>query len=70
MIEDSFCNVFTETKEEAEIRDLWQCFFENIAIKERLNLVLQQKFLPRRIWHDLVEKVGDTSGHFGKKSSI
>ncbi len=46
------------SQEEKEIQNLWQCFFDSIAIKERLNLALQQKFIPKKYQQDLIEKLG------------
>ncbi len=43
---------------EENSQHLWQCFFAEIAVRERLNLALQQKFIPRKYWHDLIEKPG------------
>lgn len=45
-----------DAPEEATAQHLWQCFFDSIAIQERLNHSLQQQFMPKKYWQDLVEK--------------
>ncbi len=43
---------------EDSTQKLWQCFFDSIAVRERLNLALQQKFIPKKYWSDLTELPG------------
>jgi probable DNA metabolism protein len=38
-----------------EYQDLWKIFFENIAIKERINPKLQRNNLPLRFRKDMTE---------------
>ena len=44
--------------QEDSTQKLWQCFFDSIAVRERLNLALQQKFIPKKYWQDLTELPG------------
>lgn len=44
--------------QEDSTQKLWQCFFDSIAVRERLNLALQQKFIPKKYWSDLTELPG------------
>ncbi len=48
----------SDALEEGVAQHLWQCFFDSIAVRERLNLALQQKFIPKKYWQDLIEKPG------------
>ena len=34
----------------------WQTYFDHIAIQERENRLLQQHYVPLRIWKNLTEK--------------
>lgn len=43
--------------EEARWQKLWQEYFDSIAIASRTNLALQRRFLPRRYWKHLIEKI-------------
>lgn len=43
------------SKIETDYQQLWQTFFQNIAIKERKNPRLQKQFMPKRYWKYLVE---------------
>ena len=40
---------------ENTIQDLWKTFFNTIAIKERKNLKLQQNFMPKKYWNNILE---------------
>ena len=40
---------------EQEFEDLWQNFFETIAIKERENLKVQRSFMPKKYWNYILE---------------
>ncbi|MDO4288383.1 MAG: TIGR03915 family putative DNA repair protein [Eubacterium sp.] len=42
-------------QEEAHYRQLWQTFFDAIAIEARKNPKLQQSFMPKRYWKHLPE---------------
>ena len=42
--------------DEKEFQDLWRNYFSNLCIKERINLKLHAKLLPRRYWKYLTEK--------------
>ncbi|MEJ6949620.1 TIGR03915 family putative DNA repair protein [Natronospora cellulosivora (SeqCode)] len=44
------------TEDEAYYQELWQNFYENIAIKNRNNPRVQKQFMPKRYWKHLVEK--------------
>lgn len=35
--------------------DLWQTFFDTIAIKERINKKKQMSFMPKKYWHNIIE---------------
>lgn len=41
--------------DEKEYRRLWKNYFDNIAIKERLNPRCQRNFMPTRYWKNLTE---------------
>lgn len=41
--------------DEQKYQDLWQTFYDNIAIKERINPNLRSQFMPQRYWKYLVE---------------
>lgn len=45
------------TAQEAQYQRLWQEYFDSIAIQARTNLELQRRFLPRRYWKHLIEKI-------------
>ena len=42
-------------REEKLYQKLWKTYFENIAIKERINPRCQRNFMPARYWKNLVE---------------
>jgi len=42
-------------QEEKLYQKLWKTYFENIAIKERINPRCQRNFMPFRYWKNLVE---------------
>ena len=44
--------------EEKEYRALWKNYFENIAIRERINPRCQKSFMPVRYWKHLTEVTG------------
>jgi len=44
------------TEEESFYQELWQGFYNSIAIKDRKNPRLQSQYMPRRYWKYLVEK--------------
>ncbi len=44
------------TEEEAFYQELWQGFYNSIAIKDRKNPRLQSQYMPKRYWKYLVEK--------------
>ena len=50
-----------KTTGERVTEDAWQAYFDHIAITERENRQLQQKFMPIKIWKNLTEKVIKTS---------
>lgn len=58
IIERSAVDLPAESPIEDEVQQLWQGFFDSIAVRERLNLALQQKFIPKKYWSELVEKPG------------
>lgn len=41
--------------EEKYYQNLWKSYFDNIAIKERINPKLQKQFMPTRYWKNIVE---------------
>ncbi len=43
-------------KAEENYQQLWQNFFENIAIEERKNPELQKNLMPKKYWEYLIEK--------------
>jgi len=43
------------SENEKEYRRLWKSYFENIAIKERVNPRCQKNFMPVRYWKNLTE---------------
>jgi len=47
--ETSFCD------DEYAFREMWQRYFETIAIKERTNKKLQRSFIPIRYWDNITE---------------
>ena len=47
-----------DSPQEEAAQRLWRCFFDSIAVRERLNLALQQKFIPAKYWGDLIESPG------------
>ncbi len=57
IIERATTDLPADSPEEGATQQLWQCFFDSIAVRERLNLALQQKFIPRKYWQDLIEKL-------------
>ena len=58
IIERAATDLPVDSPEENATQRLWQCFFDSIAVRERLNLALQQKFIPKKYWQDLIEKPG------------
>ncbi len=48
-------NLSSHSKEEAEYRRLWKSYFENMAIKERINPRCQKNMMPVRYWKNLTE---------------
>ena len=58
IIERSAGDLPADSPEEDAAQRLWQCFFASIAVRERLNLALQQKFIPKKYWSDLIEIPG------------
>jgi probable DNA metabolism protein len=44
-------------EEEVFYQQLWQQYFKSIAIKNRINPKLQKRYMPKRYWEHLVEKV-------------
>ncbi|OGK07667.1 MAG: hypothetical protein A2W80_09920 [Candidatus Riflebacteria bacterium GWC2_50_8] len=58
IIERAAADLPAASPEEDATQGLWQCFFDSIAVRERLNLALQQKFIPKKYWQDLVETPG------------
>ncbi|MBM7582043.1 putative DNA metabolism protein [Caldicoprobacter guelmensis] len=44
--------------EEFDYQTLWKEYFQNIAIKSRINPRLQRQFMPVRYWKYLIEKPG------------
>jgi probable DNA metabolism protein len=55
--EDAFLNQYVDVSaKEADYRELWKQYFNNIAIKSRVNPKLQKQFMPMRYWKYLVEK--------------
>jgi len=55
MIERAANDTPVESSEEQAAQKLWQKFFDSIAVRERLNLALQQKFIPKKYRQDLIE---------------
>jgi len=49
-------NDFEISDKEKLFQSLWKNYFDNISIKERKNLKLQQKNMPKRYWKYLTEK--------------
>ena len=45
--------------DEVEFRQMWQRYFETIAIKERTNKKLQRSFIPVRYWDNVTELKGE-----------
>lgn len=43
-------------EKEENYQQLWQNFFDNIAIEERKNLQLQKSLMPKKYWEFLIEK--------------
>ena len=38
-----------------EFEDLWRNYFKSTTIKERINLKLQKRSMPKRYWNNLTE---------------
>lgn len=49
-------NSIQYSEEESFYQELWQNFYESIAIKDRKNPRLQRQYMPKRYWKYLVEK--------------
>jgi probable DNA metabolism protein len=47
-----------EDGSEAAFQELWQSFFENIAVPERRNPRLQRALMPKKYWAGLIERPG------------
>ena len=43
------------SEEEAHFQQLWKEYFKSVTIKERINLKLQQQFMPKKYWKYLTE---------------
>ncbi len=43
------------TENEGQMQDLWHCFYETIAIKERKNLKVQGQFMPKKYRRRMTE---------------
>lgn len=48
-------NVLGVSENERQYRELWKQYFENIAIKERINPTCQKNMMPVRYWKNLTE---------------
>lgn len=55
----SISDIAPEKLSENEIKfaNLWQTFFDHVAIPERTNPRLQRQFMPRRYWKYLTERI-------------
>lgn len=58
IVERAAADMPADSAQEDIAQRLWQCFFDSIAVRERLNLALQQKFIPQKYWQDLIETPG------------
>lgn len=47
------------SNDEYNFREMWQRYFEAIAIAERKNKKLQRSFIPKRYWKNIVELKGE-----------
>ena len=45
--------------EEAEFRRLWKCFYDTVAIRERINPALRRQLMPKKYWKNLTEMQPD-----------
>ncbi|MEN1760611.1 TIGR03915 family putative DNA repair protein [Anoxynatronum sibiricum] len=46
------------SSDEQELQQLWQAYFQHIAIRQRTNPTVQRSFMPKKYWKHLVEKPG------------
>ena len=54
-VEDLEKNVFNFADDEKDFSELWQTFYETIAIKERENKRCQMNFMPKKYWPYMIE---------------
>lgn len=47
---------FEPSQDEAEIQDLWRCYYDSVGISERKNTKLMKRCMPVRYWKYLPEK--------------
>lgn len=43
---------------ETALQEMWQAYFQHIAIRQRTNPTVQRSFMPKKYWKHLVEKPG------------
>lgn len=55
IVHDVDLNTMEYSEDEYIFREMWQRYFETIAIKERTNKKLQRSFIPVRYWKNVVE---------------
>lgn len=55
IVNDISLNDVEYSDDEFMFREMWQRYFETIAIKERTNKKLQRSFIPVRYWKNVVE---------------
>jgi len=55
IVNDVKLNDMEYSDDEFVFREMWQRYFETIAIKERTNKKLQKSFIPVRYWKNIVE---------------
>jgi len=54
-IPEDFKGIICSKDADQAYQDLWKSFFNSIAIRERENLKLQQKNMPKKYWGDIIE---------------
>ena len=54
-VEDLEKNVFNFADDEKDFSELWQIFYETIAIRERENKRCQMNFMPKKYWPYMIE---------------
>ena len=63
IISDKTMQLPPYSAEEAEFRRLWRCFYDTVAIRERVNPALRRQLMPKKYWKNIIEMQPDLSSY-------